>query len=588
MPFVLCISAALAASPSPPSAEEAAAFVDAVVDVVADGRASRTWAARTFRPWELDGASASVQVAWHTELDAHLDPQGDWTLLLERRPRVEGTIPGPDYTRVVLEGTGWTVKVRRLDTELVVEDLSPSACALCAEPERFLRDLFAQVDGRDDAAMRLLPGAELAVQPWLDEEGPGDVQRWARALQNRNARAGYLWWLLREAEVEALVAERQVRVRLATGPEGWTVVYRDHRWQVDYATLPEGSALRLEGEDIAHWTSIGQVRRETLRYWRPTWAQRSEGLLVDEGALFVAERPLQGDLVTYHQDMASRWAMIARLDPETGEVLGTVAAPRVPMSFFLPTHGWWDWLELGISPDGSLLAVGIQTRLWVLEVDTGRVRLSATRLPRVVSLDWSSDGRWLVVGDIFGNASLYETERLEKVAQARSSGRPLHGFAWLEGALLAVDEVGAVHRYELPGLRGPTMLDRACCGAVRGVDRLPSTGEVVVGCAGSCDPAWIWRWDPKAHGPPQVLADARLRGSSGALAADPSGRFLVVAHRGEGGAMALWDLRDERILATFSELPLRQVSWSGDGDTLWGVDLAGRTWRFEVGELLAR
>jgi WD40 repeat protein len=457
---------------------------------------------------------------------------------------------------------------------------------MCSEPTRFLTDLLAQVDGRASAGRRLLPGAELAVHPWLEDQGPADKQRWSWALQNRNARAGYLWWLLKDAQVVEQVADDVVRIQLPEGPEDWALIYRDHRWQVDYARLPAESALRLPADRVVHWTTSGHIRQETLKYWRPTWRIKGETVLVDEAILFLAPRPLHGDLVVYHQDMGSRWAMIATLDPETGEVLSSRAAPRIPMSFFLPTSGWWDWLDFELSPDGRFLAVGVQTRLWILEVDTGRVALSASRLPRVTAISWSPDGKYVAAGDIYGGVSLYRGPDFDKVAQARASGRSIHGFAWLADGLLAVDQAGAVHRYGMPSMTAEGVLDKACCGAVRGVDRLPFTGEVVIGCAGGCAPAWLWRWDPVGAAPPRVLADARLAASNGAISADPTGRWLVVGHQGPGGAMALWDLREERIAATFSGLPLRGVSWSPEGGRIYGIDLDGNSWRWDVTELL--
>lgn len=587
MSFVLLITAALAAPAAAPTSREASVFVEEVVDVVADGRVSALWARRTFLPWELEQATPAVRLAWEDRVTDRLAAEGDWRQVLGQRPRVAETVSGPDYTRVVFAESGWTAVVRRSEDGLVVDRFEPSACGGCAEPVRFLTDLLAQIDGRDAAGRRLLPGAELAVQPWLDEDGPADKQRWAWALQNRNARAGYLWWLLDDAQVLGGVGDSTVRIQLESGVEDWPVLYQDHRWMVDYARLPEGSALRLPEDQVAHWTTTGTVRQETLRYWRPTWRPVGDALLVDEGALLLAPRALHGDLVAYHQDMGSRWAMIATLDPVTGEVLSTVPAPRIPMSFFLPTHGWWDWLELELSPDGRHLAVGAQTRLWVVAVDSGEVVLSASPLPRVTSLSWSPDGRHLAVGDIFGGASLYAGPDFDKVASARASGRPIHGFAWLAGGLLAVDDAGAVHQYGLPGLSAGGVLDKACCGAVHGVDRLPFTGQVVIGCAGGCDPAWLWRWDPVGTAPAEVLADARLDASAGILSADPTGRWLVVGHSGPGGAMALWDLHQARIAATFSDLPLRAVTWSPEGGRIWGIDLAGRSWRWDLATLLS-
>ncbi len=587
MAFVPWISAALAAASPAPTEREAVAFVEEVIDTVADGRVSGLWAASTFVPWEVQDATASVRLAWAEQLDERLASGGDWREVLGQRPRVAGTVSGPDYTRVVLEDSTWTLVVRRAPDSLVVDRMVPSSCGLCSEPERFVADLFATVDGRASAGRRLLPGAELSVEAWLAEGGPRDLQRWSWAWQNRNARAGYLWWLLQDAQVAEVLGPETVRVTLASGAEDWTVLYADHRWQVDYHRLPADSALRLPEDRVQHWTTTGRVRQETLAWWRPTWRDHGGAVLVDDAVLFAAPRALQGDLVVYHQDMASRWAMIATLDPETGEVEHTVAAPRVPMSFFLPTSGWWDWLELSLSPDGRHLAVGVQTRLWVIAVDTGEVLRSQGRLPRVTSLTWSPDGRQLAVGDLFGGTSLYGGKDFDKQHQVRASGRPIHAHTWLADRLLAVDEAGAVHAWRLPSLTPLGVQDKACCGAVHGVERLPFTGELVVGCAGTCAPAWLWRWDPVSPAPPEVLADIRLAPSAGPISVDPTGRWLVVGHQGDGGAMALWDLREGRIAATFSELPLRQVQWSPEGGRIWGLDLAGRSWRWDVALLLA-
>ncbi|MFY1832320.1 hypothetical protein ACN47A_40865 [Myxococcus fulvus] len=108
----------------------------------------------------------------------------------------------------------------------------------------------------------------------------------------------------------------------------------------------------------------------------------------------------QGRLVATFVDVGwSSW------DPATREVST------------LPAHGADLFRSAALSPDGTRLVLGNDVGLFVREVATGRLVMSASTFIWPMSLAWSPDGRRFVGGTLGGQVLVWDTARLERPAE---------------------------------------------------------------------------------------------------------------------------------------------------------------------------
>ena len=491
------------------------------------------------------------------------------------RREVAGVVRGPDYLRVVFEGAApLTVVVRRQGSGAVIDELAWSACGMCSEQERFVRDLLADVDEQREASHRLLPGLELDVRDWVDDQKIDEVA-WRRALVRRNSHAGYLRWVLAGARVASSDGQ-QVRVELADRTETWVVRYVDGRWQLVYDRLPDDSPLRLATTDIRRWMHDSTVASSRVQWWLPDMRELERGQLVARDVVAVFPRPAQGDVVVYGQDLGRTWGLLARLDPDTGEVLFRSEVPTLSERVNMHPWLWRRSFRTALSPDGRRLAVGVYDRLWVLGVDEGEVQLARRTKGEVGALAWH--GESLLVAHA-GAVTRYERDGFATTAQRWLQGESAELLVWND-ELVRVGEHGDVHRLDATTLDDLVEPWTVCCGEARGAAFDPSTWELCVTCGEACEPAWLWR-----NG--ELYADAARQAEEGVVAPDPSGRWLLAPWSGEGGTASLWDARTDVLLAAFSPQPLLAATWASDGSAIWALDAAGNAWRWDVAELAA-
>ena len=376
----------------------------------------------------MDDAQAQLE---RSSLLRRLAPGGDLYKDLVRSPAIYGSVEGPDYVRVVLEGGEWlTVVVGSSNGRPKVRAFETSSCGLCSEPERYIRDLIAEVQATGDASHRLLPGIELLTRS-VYPENEWRRERWIWAYVNRAAGSGHTTRVLRDASVVDSNG-RLVSVNLGDRVEIWPLVYLKERWWLDYAGLEEDSVLRMGKSEAESWTRASTVRSARLSNWQPDWRQQEGVVQVSDGALFFVQRGLQEDLLLYDQDMGRRWAMWATLDEREGQVLAKVDAPRLPSRIFVDTIDWPELFRFALSPTGQFLAVAAHNRLWVFDTEAGEVVLERKDLSGAGGLAFSPIGGTLaVLGRAFGALRFFETTGLKRQEESgdhqrrsRCSGLP--------------------------------------------------------------------------------------------------------------------------------------------------------------------
>jgi hypothetical protein len=541
------------------------------------GSPDAAWLRQNVQPRELERVPRSMSVEFYAALGEALREGGALDQL--SATAIAGSVRGPDYVRVVLEGSPpVTVVVRRVGGELVVDGIEDSACGLCSEPERFVADLVRELS-EGGARPRLVPGLDLLVDPSQASSRP---ESWIYAMHARNVEAGYVRYLLRDAEVVG-ASGMGVDVALSDRTETWPVVYSDDRWMVDYAGLPEDSPLRMDDSEIESWQLARHLAAKKAEWWLPTVVDRPPGArLLAEDVLVLIPRPLQGDVLIYSQDLDRSFALAALIDPDDGSVLARRSLPTLSKKQNYAPEDWRGLFHAALSPDGRRLAVGAHKRMWLIELGTGEVQRTWYDLGGLAAVDWSEDGRWLVLGDQRGVSLIDATTLQERGRYWGETLAPIEGLS-VGSSVLAVHGDGVVVDLEIPGLQRTGNDEVACCGSVRGVDRDPRTGDILCGCAGTCEPVWLWRWSGDQAEDPVVRADEDIRAAAGALSVDPTGRWLV-SSSAEAGAV-LWDLRSEQPVTHFAERPLRQVSWDIEADRLYAVDVDGRAWMWSLSAL---
>lgn len=567
-----------------PDRDAAEELVDQLIDRVLVGDLSEAWASRHLQAWLPYADVGEEQTeAERASLQRRLAPGGDLYKGFVRSPAIYGSVEGPDYVRVVLEGGEWlTVVVDSPNGRPQVRSFETSSCGLCSEPERHLRDLIEEVQATGDASHRLLPGIELltnSVHPeneWLRE-------RWTWAYVNRAAGSGYTTRILRGAAVLDS-SGRSVSLQLQTGTETWPLVYLKQRWWVDYGGLAEDSVLRMAESDSEAWTRASTVRSARLASWQPDWRQQEGIVQVSDGALFFVHRGLQEDLLLYDQDMGRRWAMWALVDEREGRVLSKMDAPRLPRRIFVDTMGWPDLFRFALSPNGSHLAVAAHNRLWVFDLEAAGVDLELKDLSGAGGVAFSPDGKELAVIDrAFGGLRIFETPKYSEKRRFRGPVEALQVHWTVEGLWFLTEDSLS--------LRDPVQ------GEERWSRSLSCEEEPRMSMVPALSETWVYCPNPRSsilripHHAPEESEDLLvLPGTrkTGTFAVSREGRWLVVpSERNQEEGMCLLNLTvQDWTPRCFSSLPLRSAEFGEDGRTLTGIDQRGRTWRWKLSTLL--
>lgn len=575
--LVLAALPALAWAAGAPPADEAERFVESWVGTVAAGDADLRFLQRSVAPGALEGLPPGAGRQYYGELAVRLGEGAPLRITLDARPEVVAVQDGPDYTRVVLSTEPpLTLRVRSFEDDLVIDAIERSPCVVCTEEERFIHSLVADA-GRAGGRPLLVPGVDLLVDP--DEESR-DPKAFLSALQQRNARCGYGRRLLHAAEVVGS-DNHGVVVALDDRTETWPVVYVDGRFMIDYAALPEDSPLRLAPSDLGRWQKRKTVSAERQANWYPVMEPRRDGTVIADEVLWFDLRPVQNDLLLYTHDLARVGASVFILDPESGDVSDRLTLPTLEKTLMVEPENWRGAFSGDLAPDGTRVAIGSLNRLWVAPLDGSRVKTNFS-FARVQTVAWSPDGAWLAVGDHRG-VSLLDGETLGERGRYWGDGLGLIEALEFDGdGLWVLHDDGALVELNVPDLSRAGRTAEACCGGARGGELDPATGELVVGCAGECAPAWMWSWDGQHE--PVLRADETYRSDVGVVSVDPLGRYLVSPTR--DGRSALWDRRAEDPLVVFGEAPLVRVVWDPHGELLYGLDDGGRLWRWRISQVM--
>ncbi|MEE2752017.1 MAG: WD40 repeat domain-containing protein [Myxococcota bacterium] len=506
--------------------------------------------------------------------------------LIAGRTAVLGVVEGPDYVRVVMQGSPWVTVVVSGGPHPRIRTIERSTCGLCEEPERFVRDLLVDVRSRGDGSHRLLPGVELELGDLLE----GDAERaaeWHAAWQARHVTAGYTRWLLEQAHVTGSNGSR-VEVAWADSVEQWPLVYLGGRWRVDYRGLEAGSLLGLPWSEVERWQDSKHLEESRVRWWLPLWRKQAGRTLVAKDVLFAAPRPAQGDLLVYAHDVGRRFAHLALLDPESGEVLGAFELPTLPERIYMPLGSWRGLFRFALSPSGSLFAVAAHDRLWVVESDTGVVVYSQQKLAGAGAMAFSRDGTTLAVAERYSGAirlldvsAGFKSVDLVRLWPANVQSLLASDEGWL--ILFKYGRVRRVSHRELSAVLGPD--ERVCCGRVGEVTQWARTGGLVVACSEPCDGGTLWLWEPLEGTQPAALGKTDSPPGPGAMALDPSGEWLVITGAEASKGAALLSMREPDRYYEFGETPLLQAHWDPNGDTLWTVDALGRSWKWSLASL---
>ena len=583
--ILISLLAPLVWAARPPDLDRSERLVSALIEASSAGAIAPDRIDEWIRPPVVEGWSRERRQVWAEGMSRRLSPEGDIGRSIAGAGTV-GVLEGPDYARVVLDGPPWlTFVVRRAGDGPRIERVETSACGLCEEPERFVADLVADVRaGRDQ--MRLLMGLDLYIGEDALPDGVDPVE-WGRSFDRRNVHTGYLRWLLRDAEVASSWGEG-VTVTLGERQETWSVAWRDERWMLDYASLPEDSPIRLAPEEVVTWKYAANVAQAVAEYWLPEMRPVGDAVLLAEPVMYAAPRRGRGELVLYNQDLGRTAAVLIRMDPLTGEVIAGRSLPLLSSRLQVAPFDWRSLFVPALSPDGDQLAVTVHTKLQVIDVETGDVVHETLQSSRAGAVAWSPSGALLASCDEVGAVLLLDTERWSVVGRAQA-GKGCVSLAWRGDTVTAATGEGRVVVMAAPEL---TILDAdegICCGGVHSAAAVPGGGGLAVGCTAACAPIWRWEMPPvwASGGDALLSADERMSALSGTLSVDPSGRWMVAPWGGEGGAAALVALESGEPLRVFSEAPLVQISWDLSEDALYAVDKEGRLWRWSLSGLLA-
>ena len=569
-----------------PDVDAAEELVDQLIDHVLNGEVPVPWFRRhveTVLPFER--VSSEQQDAENNRLYGRLAPGGDLYKSLVRSSSIYGSVEGPDYVRVVLEGGDWmTVLVDARNGRPQVRGFEQSSCGLCSEPERFLQDLIREVELTGDASHRLLPGVEMVVSS-VHPENEWKRERWIWAYVNRAAGSNYTTRVLRGAEVLGSRG-RSVHLRLEAGEEAWPLVYLRGRWWVDYGALSEQSVLRL-GETVSEsWTRIDTVRSARLSAWRPDWRHHAGAVQVSGGALFFAPRGIQEDVLLYDQDMGRRWAMWALLDSREGRVRAKMDAPRLSRRMFVDTMGWPELFRFDLAPNGQQLAVASHNRAWVFDLPEASVVWEQRDLSGAGGTAFSPNGSQLAVLDrAYGTIRVLDTNGFTVLSQARGP-RDALGMDWTAEGLWILGQ-DALHFLKNGENRTAEVASFDCSEGVPSQAVVQSFSETWVHCPGRR--SVIHRFSHQAPQEDDVLLRLPGRRKSGTFAVSENGQWMVVpARQDQEEGMCLVEVANEEAVTCFSTLPLRSAAFDESNRYLYGIDQRGRAWQWRLSQLIEK
>jgi len=554
----------------PPTVAEARALAEDLLARLAAGRLDDAWLSRHLRP---PTHAASPDPAWRARWLRGLGPDRPLGKALRETGSVVAVLPGPTYQRVLLgPPPPPSAIIGDGPNGAVLWELSFTTCALCPEETRFVADLLDVAARRGRLTGRLVPGIELDVT----EQAARSGSDWVGLLQLRYSAGGYLAGALRGATVCGEDGP-VVRVCYASGGEDtWRVRWHEGRWRVDYESLAEDSPLRLSGRDAARGES-GRLRSVALETFAPAFTEVAggPGLDIGYGAVDAWPDPRDGTVLLLLMDLDRVLAGIARVDPETREVVERWSLNLVDDRARLSLEDWAS-LWLGeLTDDGARLAIHAPSRTFIVDLASRSAQLVGRSRASVVA--WSEGGERpadLVVGRPDG---LWRYRGALPVERARPPSPPLA--VWWRGAEgAAVCEDGTVH-----DLATDTAIGRVCCGRVTDAAALPAASALLATCAEPCDAAAAWI---VSGAEPRDLPGAGRALPGASIAPDAS--WWTTGHASPEEGLLLWRSGDGTPIARLPTGPVRRVRWSPNGDALLTIEANGRVVWWRVADVVDR
>ena len=518
--------------------------------------------------------------AW---LDAHVDPgPAGWTRdrrdawvralrpagpLARTLARAGGILHtatrGADHAVLVLDTAPRLLAVLAPDGR--VRHLRPTACDRCPEPERWVRDLLADLRAAGGHGTRLRVATDVEVSAHVRAHRALDANRWP-ALLDRRLRDDLA---LRQRIAGALVTGVRgdiVTLRYADGGEdAWTVTFDEGRGRLDYAGLPDASPLRLSLDDARAWRGTAlrsQVRTHT---WTPSWRVRGDGVGVEIGhaAVGAVVDPHDDTVLIVTLDPDRTLSAVFRVDPWTRAVVDRIPLPPIQARRHLPVPGWTARWPVALRPDTRALAVLTPDGVRVVDLDDGTITEPDAYAGDATRLLWLGDGR-LVLGTRDGAL------RLDGALHPLGDAAVLHLAQREDGVVEAVLTDGAVVALDLADPASTAVRAVVCDGDARSAARRPRDGTWLIACGPRAR-------DAHALLPPFLSTPERVAGrpdaSIAAWGADGA-RYLAPAASGlgvwnsSGGAPAV-GLDARPVSASFTPEGDRLVALLDDGTVVW-------------------
>lgn len=548
----------LPAAAEPPTQEEALALAQELLDRLQDDNVDEAWLRAHLAPPPYGPTPASTLERWSRMLSPGT-PVAD---RLRALPGPVAAVTGEHTQRVLLESApGLSAVVRRDEGGAVrLQELAWTTCGFCTERVRFAKDLIEDVRRRGRDAHRLIPGADLDLDAHHAQHGVRETL--IASISLRNGQGGVLPVLLRGAKVVGESGER-VDIRYADGTlDSWTIRWRDGRWRVDYASLPEASPLRLPRGDEQRW-SEHRVRAQSAREgWQPSFRHDGAGLILARDAIGAWPDPRDGTVLVMLRDVDKALAAIIRIDPETRSVIERFPGPALDVRTQLPLENWLGRWPSALSPNARFLAMTGPNRLWTVDLETGRSRTVARG-----SFDWvgfvERDRLWAARG-----TTLFEIEPSTSQQTRRRLSAPPVGFFRTPTRTTLIDAQGRDVMSD-PSL----VLDGGvCCGDILEAIPRASASATLLTCGSTCGVRQAWVDDDVAEPIPGV--DQAGRGAScspdGQAFTSPSAEGLSL--RLPGGSLSI------------PAGPVRHTRWV-DAEHLLTIGMDGRVIWWDLGLL---
>lgn len=512
---------------------------------------------------------------WSAFLDAHLCPAqlaSPWRGALERSLR-EGalgpSLAGRQVTRVEPHDSiryvflsGQPTLMLTVESSGCLRSVTPTSCARCDEGTRFVTDLLALA--RAGSRELLHPGYDLSLARWLKEHPEENTRAWWGALARRNLRAsarllsGYT--LVEAHDLEATLRRddgTEERWSLVQGPRGTL--------QLDYASLPPDSPLRLSAEDAERWGDPSARARDSA--WNARWDPENDAILLGDHVVGAAVHPLDDTALLITVDPTTRTAAAVRLDLALQEVLVRTPLPTA-VEYEVPVHpqAW----SASISADLSKVLLREDGQGWLVALPAGESQRASLHKARALAL--AAEGSWAAAGD----ARVSYHGDTPWSAEIPAAGRAI-GLNGAEVSALLAD--GSVWTFSRTTGQ-VTGRQRACDKGARGGALDPQGTKWAAICIDEAPQIM-----DLAGGQRYALGATALAGHAAAWS--PDGRALLLADQ---SALVLWDPHEPLELDAWASDAVESITWAGEGRSILVLEGDGeaRLWTLlPEGDLLA-